>query len=64
MTIAVATPVRFGEPTTAGAHRPAVRRLVIEDLDAMPDTQGAALLSICIVAAPAADDTTAPVPAA
>ncbi|APE24976.1 MULTISPECIES: hypothetical protein [Streptomyces] len=63
MTIAVAPPARRPEPTVAGAPRSAVRHLVIEDLDALPEQQGAAMLSICIVSVPV-DGPTAPAPAA
>ncbi|MFI6206315.1 hypothetical protein ACIBAI_07915 [Streptomyces sp. NPDC051041] len=52
MTNSSASPTRFGEPATTGASRPTGRGLVVEDLDATPD-QAVALLSICIVAAPA-----------
>jgi hypothetical protein len=59
MTHSVFSPARFDEPT-AGRPLPAGRRLVIEDLDATSD-HDAALLSICVAAAPAVGAFAAPI---
>ncbi|WP_438485396.1 hypothetical protein [Streptomyces sp. S186] len=51
---------RFGEQTAADTMRSALRELVIEDLDA-PSSAGAALLSVCVVSAPAGTSLVTPV---
>lgn len=51
---------RFGEQTAADTMRSALRELAIEDLDA-PSPVGAALLSVCVVSAPAGASLAAPV---
>ncbi|GAA1325245.1 hypothetical protein OOK13_09680 [Streptomyces sp. NBC_00378] len=53
MTNSVNSCSRFGEQTATDTMHASARGLIIEDLDGSSET-GAAMLSICVVAAPAA----------
>ncbi|MER7989952.1 hypothetical protein ABTY53_30835 [Streptomyces noursei] len=60
MSNSISASSRFGEQTAADTMRSTLRELVIEDLDA-PSPGGAALLSVCVVSAPAGTSLISPV---